>query len=525
MGLDRQGHGSTRRTDLLPTLLVATRRRGRLLCWVGALGLAVAGTVGAGAANAVNTAAPQTSASPTYTYSTNATAIGVQVQLAQRPEPTSVPDLFDVQTPSSDAHLDSFGTSDSSGHVGNLNGLGQLPSLICLAAGGGCNKIPISLLSGGLIKSFPPPDPLDAHATYPANQTAVAPLIGTKAAQVQVNSKGLSLGAGTASATAHALSTSTEAVDGHLMLAGAISIGSARTSTSQVATGAELTTTATSDVSSIDIGAGKLLHIGSVNSTVTVHSRPGQKPTDTASTRVSGVKVLGLAATIDANGIHVQKAPALPAAVSTAVQNAIEELLKAAGIALKMGSVQRSDNHTGHNVSIAGLALVFKHTVKGTPPITLGLPPGIPCPIEPITSKLPLDPCAGLALSVNANYTGTIGLGEIGVVSLASPGGSGGGVPGGGLPGGTTGQGAGSVPGGSTGPGAIPGGPSGTPGGSTSSGPSPSGAQPAVAGQSRTLADQLAGASRRMLWFFPLIMLGLLAIGGRFRVPARLPRK
>lgn len=528
MGLDRQGHGSSVRTDPLPTFRAAMKRRGRLACWLGSIGLAVAGVAGAGSANAANSFTPRTAAPPTYTYSSNATAIGLQVQLAQNPEITSVPDLFDIQTPSSDAHLDSFGTSEASGHVGNLNGLGQLPSLVCLAAGGACNQLPISTLTGGLITSFPPPDPLDAHATYPANQTASAPALGSKAAQIQVNSKGLSLGAGTASATAHALSATTVADDGHIDVAGAISIGSVRTSTSQVATATELTTTATSDVSNINIG-GKLLHIGAANSSVTVHSRPGQKATDTATSKVAGVSVLGLAATIDAKGIHVEKLPGTLTTVTNAVQGVLNKLLKAAGLSIETASIHRTDNHSGHTVSIAGLALVFKHTVTGTPPVTIGLPAGIPCPIEPITSKLPVDPCAGLSLSLNAKYRGTIGLGEIGVVTLASPGGSGGGVPGGGLPGGSTNPGGGTVPSGgstgSTGSAGIPGGPGVTPGGSSSSGSGSQGPPPAVAGKPRSVSDQLAGASRRMLWFFPLIMIGLLAIGGRFRVPARLPRK
>jgi len=211
--------------------------------------------------------------------------------------------------------------------------------------------------------------------------------------------------------------------------------------------------------------------------------------------------------------------------VTNAVQTAFDKVLKAAGVSVETATIQRKDSNTGRNVSIAGLALVFRHTVKGAPPVTIGLPPGVPCPIAPITSKLPLDPCAGLSLPLNAKYRGTIGFGEIGVVSKASPGGSGGGVPGGGLPGGTTNPGGGSVPaGGTPGAGGIPGA-GGTPGGGSSSGPTPTGSPPAVAGKSQTIADQLSGAGRRMLWFFPLIMIGLLAIGGRFRVPARLPSK
>jgi hypothetical protein len=45
-----------------------------------------------------------------------------------------------------------------------------------------------------------------------------------------------------------------------------------------------------------------------------------------------------------------------------------------------------------------------------------------------------------------------------------------------------------------------------------------------VARPSRSIADQLAGVSGRLLWFFPLILIGLVSIAGRFRVPARLPR-
>jgi hypothetical protein len=501
------------------------RRRVSLLCWAGSVGLAVAGIAGAGSASAGSTPSTPTAAAaaPSFTYSSDATAIGVQVQLAQQPEPTSIPDLFDVETPSSNAHLDSFGTSDASGHIGNLNGLGQFPSLICLAASGGCNQIPISQLTGGVINSFPPPDPLDAHATYPANQTAVAPLVGSKAAQLKVDSKGLMLGAGTAAATAHALSATTDAADQNLSLAGAITIGSVRTTTSQVATAGGVTTIATSTISNIDVGTGKLLHIGSVRSTVVVHSKPGQKGTDTSSSRVSGVTVLGLAARIDSRGIHIDRAPTLPASATNLLQSAFDKVLKTAGLSVKTATIKRADRQTGHNVSLAGLAFVFKHTVKGTTPLTIALPAGVPCPIAPITSKFPVDPCSGVALSLNAHYTGTIGLGELGVVSLAAPGTPGGNLPGGNVPGNPSTPGS-NLPGG-TGNGGVPGGPGAVAGGpGASSGPAPQVSPPAVARPSRSIADQLAGASGRLLWFFPLILIGLVSIAGRFRVPARLPR-
>ena len=240
------------------------------------------------------------------------TAIGLQTAMFSRPEPSSVPDLTDVQTPSSDALLDSFGTSQSNAHVGNLNGLGQLPSLICLASSAFCKAIPVSTLTGGAIGSFPPPDPIAAQSTYPAHQSDTAPSVGSKKASVEVHNGPLTLGAGNAQSTAHATSTSTSAVDSNVSVVGGVSIGSIRTTTRQIVTSAGLHTEALAEVSNIDIGTGHLLHIGSVRSTLTVDSMPGKPAVDTVTSKVSGVTVLGKPATIDGKGVHVKGGPACP---------------------------------------------------------------------------------------------------------------------------------------------------------------------------------------------------------------------
>jgi hypothetical protein len=495
---------------------VATKRRSRALhapalLMLGSIGLAIAGTVNATTA----TALPTDAATPTFQYSSLVGAIGIQTALKQNPEPSSVPDLTDVQTPSSDGQLDSFGTSTANGHVGNLNGLGQLPSLICLASAAACNAIPISTLTGGLIQSFPPSDPLDAASAYPQVQSATAPHVGSKVASASFRSSGLAVGVGTASSTAKALSTSTDAQDGNLSLMSAITIGSVHTTTSQVATASNLTTTATSTLSDIGIGTGNLLHIGSIKSTVTVVSSPTKKPTDTASTQIGNVSVLGLPATIDHNGISLGKT-GKPIAVINAVQSLLNKTLKKAGFALKLADVSRKDNSNGHVVTVNGVELTFDRTVSGTPPITIGLPAGIPCPIESITSKLPVDPCAGVGLSLNAKYHGQVALAQVSVTSLAAPGSK---LPGTTGPGNPVSAGVG---------GGLPGGTSqGLPGGSPPSQIAPTGTSQAPSFPAKTVAaaDPLAGVSKRLLWFFPLMMVGLLGIVGRLRTPARLPRK
>jgi hypothetical protein len=505
---------------------VATRRRGKTVALLGSIGLAIAGIVNAATAGAASVALPSAAAAPSYQYSSVVGAIGIQTALLQNPEPSSIPDLTDVQTPSSDAQLDSFGTSEANAHIGNLNGLGQLPSLVCLASATACNAIPISTLSGGLIQNFPPADPLDAASTYPATQSASAPHVGSKAASVAVNAKPFSFGAGTSRSTAQQYSTTTDAQDGNLNVMSAISIGSIHTSTSQLATASNLTTTATSDLAGIDIGTGKLLHIGSIRSTVTVVSAPKKKPTDTASTVISDVKVLGLPATIDRSGIHVQKG-GKPVAVVTAVQNLLNKVLSKAGFGIKLANITRVNNSEGHIVTVNGVEFFFDHTVTGTPPITIGLPNGIPCPIESITSKLPVDPCAGVGLSLNAKYHGQIALGEASVTSLAAPAAPTPSTPpikpGGPGPTKTLPPSNPSIGGG----GGIPSSGGGLPstGSQAQTGSSPGGSAPTFPSKTVAAADPLAGVSKRLIWFFPLMMIGLLAVVGRLRTPARLPRQ
>ena len=112
----------------------------------------------------------------------------------------------------------------------------------------------------------------------------------------------------------------------------------------------------------------------------------------------------------------------MPKAVTAAYQKTLDTFFRTAGFGMRRASISRLNGHTGHTVQIAGLEMFFKHTVKGTPPVTVGLPPGVPCPIKGITSGFPVDPCAGIGLSFNAKYRGQIALGQVGAVSLAQPG-------------------------------------------------------------------------------------------------------
>ncbi|MBV9870002.1 MAG: hypothetical protein JO214_05215 [Frankiaceae bacterium] len=490
------------------------RRVARLSCLAGSIGLAAAGVITAPAAGA--------SGAPNYTYSSVVSAIGAQLALTSNPEPSSIPDLTDVQFPSSDAQLDSFGTSESNGHVVNLNGLGSFPALICLASAAFCRAIPINQASAGTINSFPPPDPVDAHATYPANQSSTSPKIGSKAASVVVKQGPVRLAGGNSTATATATTTSTTAEESDVSLVGAVTIGSIRTTTNQRVTPAGLHTDATAVLSDINIGT-KLVHIGSVRSSLTIDSPPKAKPVDHASTQIGDVTAFGKAATIDRHGLRV-KGTKLPSAVRDAYQKAVDGIFKAAGFGIRQAAVVRHDGQTGHTVEVDGLQLFIKHTVKGAPPVTIGLPQGVPCPLP---HSLPLDACAGVGLPLNAKYRGQIGLGELNAISLAQPadqpttccdptnqhhGGKKNSNPTTGGSGGSSSFGGG---GGSSG---------GLPGGGSDISTSPSdGLPPTLPGAAYTLADPLSGLQHRIWWFFPLIAISLLSLLGRFRFPARLP--
>jgi hypothetical protein len=498
------------------------RRVTRLSCLAAAGGLAVAGVATAPSAGAIDL--------PSYTYSSVVTAVGLQTALFSNPEPSSVPDLTDVETPASNAQLDSFGTSEAAGHVGTLNGLGQLPSLICLASAAFCRAIPIGQLTAGTINSFPPPDPLQAHATYPAHQDDSAPSIGAKKAQVEVHNGPFQLGQGVASAHADASTTHTSAVDSSVTVVKGLSIGSIRTTTNQSVTTNALHTDALAEVSNINIGVGHLLHIGSARSALSIDSRPGKPAIDHATSQVGNVTVLGKPATIDSKGVHVKTGPGVPKAVAAAYQKTLDAFFKAAGFGLREAKIHRSNASTGHTVTVGGLVLFFDHTVKGAPPLTVGLPSGVPCPIATISSKLPVDPCAGIGLSFNAKYRGQIALGQVGAVSLAAPADTfpqqptpdptkattGGGGKGGNSGSGSSSGGSGSIP-----PVTNPGG--GLGGGPTVTGPTDNGQPPALAGNSTSVFDPLKGLSGRIWWFFPLIALSVLALVGRLRTPARLP--
>jgi hypothetical protein len=68
----------------------------------------------------------------------------------------------------------------------------------------------------------------------------------------------------------------------------------------------------------------------------------------------------------------------------------------------------------------------------------------------------------------------------------------------------------------------LPGDDGSLPGGTSVTG-GESGGPPIVAPGQRTVADQLEDVSNRLEWFFPLFALGVFALIGRLRVPARLP--
>ncbi len=486
-------------------------RRGRLWALLAATGLAIAGIAGAGSASAGN--APQP---PTYSFSSAVSAVGVQVALQRNPDFSSLPDPFDEETPDSEAQLNSFGTSVADGHIVNLNGFGSIPGLICLASGQ-CASIPIGQLTAGLIPAFPPPDPIDAHATYPHVPTAGAPVIGSKTAELAVDAGGFALDAGAANATADQYANTTSVRAQNLSIPGGLTIGSSTTRTMQSATADALTTTAETHLSNVAIG-GTALTIGSITTTTTVVSKPGKPATDTTSTQLSGVKSAGLNATIDGSGIHIN-GNALPGNVVAQVQDAVNKTFAAAGIKVALQKVTRADDPTGHRVAAYGLLITYDHTLNNPPPLdSVTVSPkslNLPCPIH-LPVGVP-DPCSGVSFTFNGVYHGQVALGQVGVVSLAQPGFNGGAIT---PPGSTTPPAVTTPPGGTgTGPSAAPLPP-------TTQGQQGSGAgapPPEVATGQRAVADQLGGVSRRLEWFFPLFALGVFALIGRLRVPARLP--
>jgi hypothetical protein len=204
----------------------------------------------------------------------------------------------------------------------------------------------------------------------------------------------------------------------------------------------------------------------------------------------------------------------------------LDTLFKRAGFNVQKGAILRSNGHSGHGVQIAGLEMFYKHTVKGAPPITVGFPPGVPCPIK-TPSQLPVDPCSGVGMNLNAKYRGQITFGQVGALSLALPPTPTPKVPKvpspstppvGHTPGGNVGPGpTNSLPG-NGGAGSVPG--TGTT--TTGSGQGPDVA-PTLAGTPQAFLDPFAGLNGRLWWFFPLIAVSLLAIAGRLRTPARLP--
>jgi len=354
---------------------------------------------------------------PAFDYSSVATAVGVQTRLAATPEPTPVPDLTDVEVPASDAQLDSFGTSDATGHVGNTNGLGQLPGLLC-EAGVPCDQV--SAGSGGAV-GFPPPDPLAAHASYPTPADATAPTVGGQAGQVSGGAPGaLIVTGGTAAAAARPTSTSATATGAVTDVAGVVTVGSAHTTEHQAVDGSGLRTTATAVLGDVSIGTGGLLHAGSVTVTTTTTSTLGHPGTDTSSATVSDATVAGQPAVVDASGVHVQGG-ALPAPVQAALQSALDTALGAAGVTVSLGGVARGDDTRGHSVIATGLTITRAATVAGAPPVSVGLPPGVPCPTTAVPgdplSALPVEPCSGVGLDPNAAYVGSVVLGSVGVTS------------------------------------------------------------------------------------------------------------
>lgn len=494
----------------VPVLL---RGRARLFAFLGASGLAILGVAGAGSADAGSAPAP-----PTYQYSSAASAISVQVALQRNPDFSELPDPFDVETPDSEAQLNSFGTSVADGHIVNLNGFGGIPGLICLAAPTGtCAKIPVGQLSAGLVPYFPPPDPLDAHATYPHVPAAKAPLLGSQVAQASIDQSGFALEGGAADATAGQYATTTFAREQNLGIPGGLTIGSATTRTTQTATADSLTTTAETHLSNIAIG-GTALTIGGMTTTSTVVSQPGKPAKETTSTVMSGVKSAGFNASVDASGIHIN-GNGLPGNLVAQVQQAINQTFAKAGIKVAFSKATHTDDANGHTVAAYGLIFTYDRKVSDTRPITLSPPAGATCR-QIVYKILPpgsgLDPCSGVSFTLDGAYHGQVALGQVGIVSLAQPAFSSGPLPGGSTPPGT-GPTSVTNPAGPGPSSPIPSGEQGT------TGPGPSSGPPLVAGNTRVVADQLGGAAHRLIWFFPLFALGVLALIGRLRIPARLP--
>ena len=173
--------------------------------------------------------------------------------------------------------------------------------------------LPTVLALGGVPNANQIPGyPVRSQAYYPAGPTDASQDLGSGREQVSAAEK-----------TAHA-----ETVYGAMQLAPAMSAGSVvSTSDSEVAADQVVTRTRI-ELSNVDIALG-VIHMDSIVTDLVATSNGADAATD-GTTTVSGVKVLGHPATIDATGVHLEPEPLRSSPSSSSSASPLDPLTQAA---------------------------------------------------------------------------------------------------------------------------------------------------------------------------------------------------
>ena len=248
---------------------------------------------------------------------------------------------------------------------------------------------------------------------------------------------------------------------------------------------------------------------------------PGKPSTDTASSLITGVTVLGKAATIDRHGVHVKAGPGIPPRCRRRTRRCSTRYSKRglwdqAGVDLPLqwpyrahrlgrGSRDVLQAHgqgrpAGHDRPAAGHSVpdqVDLQQASGRHLRRCRAEPQceVPRPDRPRPGQRGQSRAAGREGSQRSESAGR----------HSTPGGGGG----------TTGTG-------STGRGPTNFGGTG-PTGSTSITPPSGQTPPEIAAAPQSFADPLKGLAGRLWWFFPLAAISVLGLAGRLRIPARFP--
>jgi hypothetical protein len=457
------------------------------------------------------------SANSTIAYSGTAFASGVHMSIDVSPALLPVSDLFDVQVPQGNSQLTSAGLSSGNSALASPGNSIDGLKLLCSAASqieGFCEQLNTLTVKTPL-GPYPPNSPLTASASYPENNGKP---VDAEVSGKQFGSKSAVTffpGKAQAQATAHEVTTSASGTSAALAHGTpiAVSTGSMSADTHQVVSNGTLVVTANASASNISIGG--IVHIKQVTSTASVTDNGHGHIVRHGSTTVSGATALGQPVTITRKGVSIaghSDGGLLGKTLNTTLQKALAK----SGFTIQLVGVHSSRAGRTVTVDTGGLLVNFKHKVSGLPDVSQYLPICIP-------SK---QNCLFSPPNANATYIGIAALGEADVTAYAAP------IPP--IPkvsqstpptsppaahkAGTGAGGSGSV------------GSSGTtlPGTShVGSGPAAPGAPPTVAGIGKSVnaGDLLTGASHRLTYLFPALLLAAIAGfgGGLSRYPARLP--